>query len=228
MCNAWFLTSEQGQNQGIQPHTHTHTHTGNGCIAMDDKEQWASILKSTKDEKGGRDRQGDLRESVCVCVGELRQCYGAVKSAPRHHHLIKHPNGRRSYLSKRDTNEREAARGTGERESENDILEKNGVRYYVTGFQKTIKGLCTCACIYSCTHAPIRAHTQTQSWISWAPFPCSRSVKPAETRGLPCERRSLPQMHTNTCAQNLWNEWHSFSTVHRISHKILGKWNMRF
>lgn len=30
--------------------------------------------------------------------------------------------------------------GRGEKESENDILEKNGVHYRVTGFQETIKG----------------------------------------------------------------------------------------
>ncbi len=76
---------------------------------------------------------------LCVCAWGVETVSGAVKSALCHHHLIKHPNGRRSYLSKRETNEREATRGRAEGESENDIQVKNGVRDYVTGFQKTIE-----------------------------------------------------------------------------------------
>lgn len=41
-----------------------------------------------------------------MCVfGESRRCY---ESAPCHRHLIKHRNGRQSYLSKQETNESEA------------------------------------------------------------------------------------------------------------------------
>ena len=101
---------------------------------------------------------------MCVCVfGELRLCYGATTSALCHHHLIKHPNGRRSYLSKQETNESEAARGRGEKESENDILKKNGVHCYVTGFQKTIKDLSTYAYIYSYTDSHIYKRTHNHS-----------------------------------------------------------------
>lgn len=49
--------------------------------------------------------------SDCVCVrvfGESRRCY---ESAPCYHHLIKHRNGRQSYLSKQETNESEAVGG---------------------------------------------------------------------------------------------------------------------
>lgn len=101
-----------------------------------------------------------------MCVWGVETVLGAVKSALCHHHLIKHPNGRRSYLSKRETNEREAARGRGERESENDILEKNGVRYYVTGFQKTIKSLRTYACIYSYTDTHRNVHANARTYCS--------------------------------------------------------------
>lgn len=116
--------------------------------------------------------------SDCVCVfGESRRCY---ESAPCHHHLIKHRNGRQSYLSKQETNESEAVGGG---ESENDIMENNGACYYVTGFQKTVKSLCTYAYIHSLhRHTHIQAHTQKRSrgFPECPPPPksCSRSVKP--------------------------------------------------
>ncbi len=101
---------------------------------------------------------------VCVCVWGVETVLGAVKSALCHRHLIKHPNGRRSYLSKRETNEREAVQGRAERESENDILEKNGVRYYVTGFQKTIKAYAHMpAFTVTRTHTDTSTHTRTHA-----------------------------------------------------------------
>ena len=69
----------------------------------------SDMKEHEEDERGGRKRQGDLRECVCVCVWGVETVLGAVKSALYHYHLIKHPNGRRAYLSKRETNEREAA-----------------------------------------------------------------------------------------------------------------------
>lgn len=47
-------------------------------------------------------------------------------------------------------------------ESENDIMENNGACYYITGFQKTVKSLCTYATFTVCTET----HTKTQPWIS--------------------------------------------------------------
>lgn len=75
-----------------------------------------------------------------VCVWGVEIVMGPSRVPSCHHHLIQHPNGRGSYSSKQETNESEAARERGEKESENDILEKNGVHYRVTGFQETIKG----------------------------------------------------------------------------------------
>lgn len=54
---------------------------------------------------------------MCVCVHGVE----AVTSAQRRRHLIKHPNGRRSHLSKRETSERGAARARGEEQSERDV-----------------------------------------------------------------------------------------------------------
>lgn len=50
-------------------------------------------------------------------------------------------------------------------------------------------------------HTRTQAHTQTQLWISWAPFPCSRSVKThrgTEMCGLQYKSRSKPYTHTHT------------------------------
>lgn len=68
-------------------------------------------------------------------------------------------------------------------ESENDIMENNGACYYVTGFQKTVKSLCTYAYIHSLhRHTHIQAHTQKRSrgFPERPPPPKSRSrsVKP--------------------------------------------------
>lgn len=135
--------------------------TVQACVATDDKEQWAPILKRHWGWTG-RQREAGRLEKVCACIWGVETVLG-VRGALCHHHLIKHPNICRSYLSNGETNERGATRRRGERESENDILEKNGVCYYVTGFQKTIKGLCTYAYIYSYTdtHTHSGEHTNT-------------------------------------------------------------------
>lgn len=53
-------------------------------------------------------------------------------------------------------------------------------------------------------HTQTQAHTQTQLWISWAPFPCSRSVKTrrgTEMCGLQYKSRSELQARTHTHTQ---------------------------
>lgn len=74
-------------------------------------------------------------------------------SAPCFHHLIKHPNGHHSYLSERETNERDAA---AEEKVRMTFWRKNGARYYVTGFQEAAASSRTCAYIYHYMHTHAR------------------------------------------------------------------------
>ena len=100
---------------------------------------------------------------VCVCDRTVSTAIRAIMSAPCFHHLIKHPNGHHSYLSEGETNERDAAAKQKVRMT---FSRKNGVCYYVTGFQKRAS-LCTCAYIYHYMHT--HANTMKASWFPAPP-----------------------------------------------------------